>query len=127
MEEVKIEEDVKAKKETLKDGVESLADHVEQFLKTYYKLIVLRITDRIVNIASAVIGAVAILVFSFFLVLFAGIGVAWWLGDLVNSRAGGFFLMALIFAALMVTILLIRKKILFPFFRDKFIKKFYDK
>lgn len=120
-------EEVKTKRERLVDHIEDLTDHVEGLFKTYYRLTVVRITEKAVNIGSAVINAVAVVIFSFFFLLFACFGIAWWLGDVLNSRAGGFLLMAGIFALVIVALIIFRKNKLFPFVRNLLIKKFYDK
>lgn len=120
-------EDLKTNKEKLSDNVETLLDHIEGFLKTFYRLTVIRITEKAVNISAGIVNAVAILIFSFFIVLFGGFALAWWLGDLLNSRAAGFLLTAAFFGVIMTVIILISKKILFPLFRDKILNKFYDK
>jgi hypothetical protein len=49
-----------------------------------------------------------------------------WLGDLLESNTLGFLVTAVFFALLAGIFLAIRKKIVFPFFRNKIIRKFYE-
>ena len=126
MEDIKMEE-VKPKREKMKDHIESLADSVEGFFKTYYRLTVVKITEKAVNIASGVVNALAVAVFGFLFLVFVCIGLALWLGDLVNSNAGGFLIMGGVFAIVIVALVVLRKKTLFPLFRNILIKKIYDK
>lgn len=112
--------------ENVKSKVEQLADHVEDLFKTFYRLTLVRVTQKIAEIASAFLNIWIVVAFAFFLLLFGSLGIAWWLGDVMNSRSGGFFVMAGIFLLLITAILLLRKKLLFPFIRNLIIKKIYD-
>jgi hypothetical protein len=48
------------------------------------------------------------------------------MGDVVNSRAGGFLLGASLFLLLMIFIFFLGKKTIFPFIRNLIIRKIYD-
>jgi hypothetical protein len=43
---------------------------------------------------------------------------AWWLGDIVGSRAGGFLIVAGFYLFVGIIIILLRRKIIFPYFRN---------
>jgi hypothetical protein len=88
---------------------------------------VLNITQKTTNVASNFILGAAIGFFGFIVVLFLGIALAWWLGDLIESRAGGFLLAAGFFVLVLLIIAGIRKKVVFPFIRNKIIRKIYEK
>ena len=105
--------------EDVKNKISDLANHVEDIAETYYRLSLLNITERAAKVTSASINAV-------FVLLLGGVALSLWLGDLVNSRAGGFLLGAAFFLFVMIILVLLRKKIIFPFFRDLIIRKFYD-
>jgi hypothetical protein len=113
--------------EDLKEKTADLADHVEGLADTFYKLTVVNLTEKATNIASAIVAIVLICTFGFFFILFGGIALCWWLGNLLENRTGGFLLGAGIFLVIMLTLLAIRKKVIFTYFRDIFIRKFYDK
>lgn len=110
----------------LKEKTADLADHAEDLANTFYRLSVIKITEKTTNIASGIIMAIAIGLFGFFIVLFMGVALAWWLGDLVNSRTGGFLLAAGFFLIVLLVIALIRKKIIFPYIRNRIIRKIYE-
>jgi len=112
--------------ENIDNKAADLASHVEEFAETWYKLTVLNATQKATNVASAGITTIVLCTFGVFALLLGGIALAWWLGDLVESRAGGFLLGAGFFALIMVIIILLRKRIIFPFFRDLIIRKLYD-
>jgi hypothetical protein len=51
---------------------------------------------------------------------------AFWLGDLLDSYAAGFLIVGLFFAACIASVILLRKRIVFPFIRNKIIRNLYD-
>jgi hypothetical protein len=110
----------------LKEKTADLADHVEDFANTFYKLTVLNITQKTTNITSAIILTLLTAILGFLILLFCGIALSWWLGDLVQSRTGGFLLGGAFFLILLLILASIRKKIIFPFIRNLIIRKFYD-
>jgi hypothetical protein len=111
--------------EELKMKAENLTEHVSDLLDSYYKLAAVTATEKATNIGSGILGAVVIGILGFFIVFFAGFGLAWWLGNVINSRAGGFLLVSGFFLLVMVILLAIRKKIVFPFFRNSILRKIY--
>jgi hypothetical protein len=110
----------------LKEKTADLVDHVEDLANTFYKLTILNITQKTTNIASNVILGMAIVVFGSCVVLFLGLALAWWLGDLIGSRAGGFLLAAGFFILVLLIIAAIRRKIVFPYIRNRIIRKVYE-
>jgi len=113
--------------EGLKQKASELIDHVEDMAGTYYKLTLLKATQKATNVGSSILVAISLTIFGVFAFLFLGIALCLWLGDLVNSRAGGFVLGAVFFVIIVAVIIALRKKIVFPYFRDLIIRKLYDK
>lgn len=110
----------------LKQKTADLADHFGDYAETFFKVTLLNVTQKGTDIASAAISLVVICTLSLFVLFFAGFGLGWWLGDLVNSRTGGFLLVAGFYLLLIVLILLFRKKIFFAYFRNLIIRKIYE-
>jgi len=110
----------------LKEKTADLADHVEDFATTFYKLTVVKLTQKVTNVASNLLLVLSIAFFGFIIVLFGGIALAYWVGDLVGSRAGGFLITAGFFLLVLLIIAAIRKKIVFPYIRNLIIRKIYD-
>ena len=54
------------------------------------------------------------------------IGIAWWLGNAINSRPGGFFIVAAFYLVIMIVIIAMRKKVIFPFLRNIITRKIYE-
>jgi Putative Actinobacterial Holin-X, holin superfamily III len=112
--------------EDLKEKTADLADHVEDLADTFYKLTIVNVTQKATNIASGAVVMMAFSVLGLFVFLFLGVALAWWLGDLMNSRVAGFLLGAGFFLLVLLVIILLRKKIIFPFIRNLIISKVYD-
>lgn len=113
-------------KESAKDNISSLASHLADYAQTFYRLQLLRITRKGTNLTSSIVGAVAGAIIGLFVILFASIGLAFWLGALVNSVALGFVLVAGFYLLIGLLFMSIRKKMIFPIWRDRIIRKFYE-
>ena len=112
--------------EDLKEKTIDLADHVEDLADTFYRLTVLNVTQKATNIVSNALVMIVMCSLGLFVLLFAGCALAWWLGDIINNRTGGFLLTAGFFLILMFIIALFKKKTIFPMIRDTIIRKVYD-
>ena len=112
--------------EELKEKTADLADHVEDLANTFYRLTVVKVTEKTSTMVSGIVVAIILGALGLFVLLFAGCALAWWLGNLVDSRVGGFLLAAGLFLIVMVVIALLRKNTIFPFIRNIIIRKIYD-
>jgi len=112
--------------EELKEKTQDLGNHVGDYLNTLYRLTMVTITQKVTNIASGVIVALSVCIFGLFIIFFASLGAAWWLGDVVNSRTGGFLIVDGFYFLLMLCIILLRRKIVFPSIRNRIIGKVYE-
>ena len=112
--------------EELKEKAEDLTNHVSDYLDTLYRLTLIKVTQKATNLASMVIAAIAVCTLGLFVIFFASFGVAWWLGDIIKSRAGGFLIIAGFYLLVLICILLLRKKIVFPYIRNLIMGKIYE-
>jgi len=110
----------------LKEKTADLADHVGDLADTFYKLTVVNLTQKTTNTVSNLLLVISIAFIGFLIVLFAGVALALWLGDIVNSRSGGFLITAGIFLIVLLIFASIRKKVVFPYIRNLIIRKIYD-
>ena len=105
----------------------NLATHVQDIAQTYYDL-------ARINIAQAGAKTLARAII-FFLVsglvlcvlLLAGIGLSLYLGKLLYNTATGYFIVAGFYLFIVLLLYLLRKKVVFPFFRDFIVRRIYDK
>jgi hypothetical protein len=113
--------------EGLKDKTADLLEHAEDIAETYYKLTLLNVTQKATNIGSSFLVIVAVSIFGVFAMLFCGIALSIWIGDLIESRAAGFLIGAAVYLIILGIIMALRKKVVFKYFRDLIIRKIYDK
>jgi hypothetical protein len=112
--------------EDLKTNVGQLKDHATEYVKTYIDLAKVKATKGASNAAAgAAIGIVSFL-FAFFFLEFVFIGLALWVGRMVESLAGGFFIVAGFFLLLIILVFALRKKVIVPMIRNGIISKVYE-
>jgi hypothetical protein len=121
-------EDLKATAEnvTFKAAVTNFKDSAEGMFRTYYKLGVATVTKKGADAAAAAVSGILMAVTGLLGFLFAFIGLAFWLGTLVNSTAGGFLIVAGFFILLMVLVMALKAKVIFPMIRNIIVKKVYE-
>ena len=112
--------------EQIKDKVGNITDHTADYLDTFVKVSLLKITRKTTNIVSGAISTLIVCMLGMFILFFAGFAAAWWLGDVMGSRAGGFLLLTFFYLVVIIAVVLLRKKIIFPFIRDILARKIYD-
>ncbi|MBL7697502.1 MAG: hypothetical protein JNK79_05070 [Chitinophagaceae bacterium] len=110
----------------LKNKAGDLTDSITEYIQTYYKLTLLNAADKATTIAASTLASVTVFCLGFFVVLFGGIALALWLGSLLDSTALGFVLVAALFVLIIVIIVALKKKIVFPAIRDSLINKLYE-
>lgn len=112
--------------EDLKDRIEGLTNHFKDLADTYYKLSLIKVTQKATNLTSAILAGVTTLFLFVITLFFLGMGVAWWLGNLLNSIPAGFFIVAGLFILIIIAVILLRRKIVFPFLKKAILKKLYE-
>lgn len=112
--------------EDLKNKAEALTDSVKEYVQTYYKLAVLNVTEKATSVASAALAGFLIMFLGLFILLFSGLALAVWLGELLDNRALGYLIVALIFLLILVVLFLLRRRIIFPGIKNAIIKKLYE-
>ncbi|RYY82875.1 MAG: hypothetical protein EOO15_22280 [Chitinophagaceae bacterium] len=112
--------------EELKSKTGTLTQSVSDYLDTYYKLALVTLTQKATNVTSGLVAGLSAFILLIFILFFLGMGLAWWLGNLLDSTAAGFFIVGGFFIVLMVVIVLLRKKLLFPILKKAILKKIYE-
>ncbi len=72
-------------------------EQIVQHAETRWAYFTLTATEKGSGIAANVAGAITLFVFALLVLFFFTFGLAWWMGDLISNRAGGFALTGLIF------------------------------
>jgi len=112
--------------EEQKKTTERLVDAAGNWVETYRNLITLRIVEYVSQGASISIISLLGTVVAFFLLLFVGLGLAWWLGEAMENMKAGFFIVGGFYAAALIVVLALAKKVLIPGIRNIIIKKAYE-
>jgi hypothetical protein len=110
----------------LKERADDLIEHAGDYIHTYYKLGLLKVTEKSTAAGSAVIAGFLLAILSIFFILFVGLGLAWWIGSMLESIIAGYFIVAGIYLLIMICVLMMRKKIIDPFLRNFLVKKIYE-
>lgn len=116
----------KTKTEEIKEEAKDIVNHVGDFLETYYELLTVRLAKSVVDITSSLINSIILALLGFLFLSFVSLGLAWWLGNVVDNRAGGFFITAGIYLVIIVAVIVMRKKLIFPFLRNFLTRKIYE-
>ncbi|MDB5196185.1 MAG: hypothetical protein JWP88_555 [Flaviaesturariibacter sp.] len=112
--------------EDFKPKAESLTHSISNYLDTFYKLALVNLTQKATNVTAGILAGITTLFLFILTLFFLGMGLAWWIGGLINSTAGGFFIVAGVFILLMVLIVVLRKKLVFPVLKKAILKKIYE-
>ncbi|HUQ65933.1 MAG TPA: phage holin family protein [Flavitalea sp.] len=112
--------------EELKSKAGDLTDSISDYIQSYYKLTLLNAADKATTIGASTLASVTIIFLGIFVLFFGGIALAIWLGDLLDSPALGYLIVAGFFMLVIVIIVSMRKKIVFPMIRNSLINKLYE-
>ena len=110
----------------LKDKADELIEHAGDYVETYYKLGLLKLTEKSTTAGSAIIASLFVAVLVIFFLLFLGMGLSWGIGNLLNSIVAGYFIVAGIYLVITICVVMMRKKIIDPFLRNFLVRKIYE-
>jgi hypothetical protein len=110
----------------VKTNAHGIKKDVTDLVDTYIALAKANVTQKAADAASASAAGIIMAVLGFFFLFFAALGLAWWIGELISSRIGGFFIVAGLFALLTVLLVAFKEQFLYPMIRNKIVKKVYE-
>lgn len=110
-----------------KKSGEKILDLAGDMVENYRNLITIKVVEHSSLAAAASILGIFLLVIAVFVLLFAGIGFAWWLGEELANMKAGFFIVGGVYTIILLILILISKKVLLPSLRNTIIKKIYEK
>lgn len=112
--------------EELKAKTEDLTDHLGELLNSYYEFTVVTVAQKTARTAAGGFTFIVICAFSLCALLFIGVGLAAWIGEALNNRPAGYFIVGGIYILLMVIFYLLRKSVVLPYIRNFIVKKMYE-
>jgi len=109
-------------KNTTEKWVNSITDLVD----SYRNLISVKVVEHTsLGISLSIIGILS-MIMAVFVLLFTGIGSAWWLGEYLQNMKAGFFIVGGFYALVFTILLLTSPGIWIPRIRNAIIKKIYE-
>jgi hypothetical protein len=117
---------LKEEAQEIKDTAQDLVNHSADYAETFYELTKIKLTRKVADTSSSAIVAILSFIVSIFILLFASIAAAWWLGDLIENRTGGFLLVAGFYLLLLLILLAMNKNVISPYIKNSMIKKMYE-
>lgn len=108
-----------------KEKAEQTYQHLIDYVEARWNVIALDISDKTASIATSAIMGICLAVLGVFFMLFGSMALAFWLSNLVESFALGFFIVALIYAVIGTIVYINRMKWLFLPLMNKFLQKLY--
>lgn len=112
--------------EEFKLKAENLTKSVGDYFDTYYKLTVVKAADKATGIAASSLAGISIVFLGIFVLFFAGMALGVWFGQLLDNEVAGYLLVAAIYLLLIIILVALRKRIVFPFIRNLIVRKFYE-
>ncbi|HMG15129.1 MAG TPA: hypothetical protein VK590_06770 [Saprospiraceae bacterium] len=79
-------------------SIENLYEHIEAYSKTSLELYKLKAIDKTAEVASNLASSLIVITITSFFILFVNIGIAIWLGELLNKMYYGFFIVSAFYA-----------------------------
>lgn len=119
-------EDVETKLEEMKTRAENVTDHLSDYVETYLKLGVVNATQKATGVATVTLTATLLSFFCLFVLFFAGLGVAVWLGESWGNMKAGYFTVSGFYVLCALLFVALRKKLILPFVRDHIIRRVYE-
>ena len=90
--------------------IATLFERAEDYSKTTLKLFKLNAIDKSADVASSLVARLAVIMTVVFSVLIISIGVAFWVGKLLDDTAYGFFIVGAFYVFMAILLHLFRKQ-----------------
>jgi hypothetical protein len=99
---------------------------ITDLIDSYRNLISVKVVEHTsLGISLSIIGILS-MIMAVFVLLFTGIGSAWWLGEYLQNMKAGFFIVGGLYALIFTILLLTSPGIWIPRIRNQIIKKIYE-
>jgi hypothetical protein len=105
---------------------DGLVDAVGDMVETYRKLVNVQIVENVAVGGSLSIVGLLLVIVSVFVLLFAGLGAAWWIGDVMQNPKAGFFIVGGFYLLILIILLLTASSMILPWLRNVIVRKFYE-
>jgi hypothetical protein len=110
----------------VKETVDKVIDTTADLIDTHKELAIIKFIQHSTTTASTVVVGVLGLIFLILILIFSGLGFAWWIGEKMENLKAGFFILTGAYVIILLAIMLSAKKFLLPIIRNKIIEKIYE-
>ena len=108
-----------------KNKLETFAAHIEDLITTYYQLTTVKAARKTTTVTAEGFYVVVLVILCMFVLFFAGLGLAWWVGSITHNIQLGYFIVGGFFLLLLLLLVVLRKKILAPL-KNIIVRKLYE-
>jgi uncharacterized membrane protein len=105
---------------------EKWIESVGDLVGAYRDLITIKAVEHASLGISVSVSSMLSLITAIFILLFGGLGAAWWLGEYLQNMKAGYFIVAGLYTLVLFILLAISQKIIVPGIRNIIIKKMYE-
>ena len=114
-------------KEKVQDGHEKIVSHIKDYLETSYELLKVRMIKKVSHAISMALFLLVVIVLGLLTLVLLSLTLASWMGDLLQNRTQGYLLAGGILLVILLIFIVAFKKISLFTFRNRIIKKMYEK
>lgn len=98
--------------EERKELIEDLFEKTEEYIKTNIELAKAKAAGKLGDIAGSIVTQVAVALFGYLFLLMLSVGIAIWIGDLLEKMHLGFMIVAAFYAVLTIIVLVFKKSLI---------------
>jgi Putative Actinobacterial Holin-X, holin superfamily III len=114
------------KTKTFEEETKDITGHIADFIETYFNLVTVKVAQKSVHFVSSIVNFAILVLLGFLVIFFVGLGLAWWLGTIINNRAGGFFIVGGVYLLCIVLFIAMKKNTILPFLRNFITRMIYE-
>lgn len=112
--------------EETKNVFSDLGSGLVDYAESWYKMTLLTGTKKATHAAAFLLTIFSVVFLGLFVLFFAGLALGIWLGELLQNQAAGYIIVAAFFLFIMLILVALRNKIVFPFIRNSIVRKLYE-
>jgi hypothetical protein len=109
-----------------KNVFSDMGSGIIDYAESWYKLTLLTGTKKATRVAAFLLTILSVVFLGLFVLFFAGLALGIWLGNLLNNESLGYIIVSGAFLLIMVILIALRNKIVFPLIRDGIIRNIYE-
>ncbi len=110
-----------------KDGHEKIISHIKDYFETTIQLLQVRATKTVSHVLSIVLFLIVVIILGMLTLGLFTLTLASWMADLLQDRTQGYLAAAGILLVILISFIILFKKLSIIIFRNRIIRKIYEK